>query len=188
MLIAPTIAATAPEPRKSAPADRCIAAGGGFLRARLSGSIKLDLAWGNDGTSCAGSLRPQANGIRLQFSHKQALGDNGLVLVFGIPGVKEGQTARTVPVNVTVIREGTGEFYGTQGDGKCTLDELRQEPLAGVPLKTRAYRVVGRGFCMQPARAVSGQGSVLITRFDFAGRMDIAGEQLAAPVSASGRE
>lgn len=116
------------------------------------------------------------------------LGDNNLVLVFGIPGVKAGQAARDVPVNVTVIREGTGEFYGTQGDGKCTLDDLRQEPIAGIPLKSRAYRVMGRGFCMQPARAVRGTGSVLMTRFDFAGRIDVPSEEIAAPVSARGHD
>jgi hypothetical protein len=90
-------------------------------------------------------------------------------------------------VNVTLIREGTGEFYGTQGDGKCTVDELRQDPIAGVPLKSRAYRVTGRGFCTQPARAVRGTGSVLMTRFDFAGRIDIPSEEIVAPISAGGR-
>jgi hypothetical protein len=185
-----SVAAAAPQesPKRELGEAHCIAEGGGFLRARLSGAINLDISWSNDGTSCAGSLRPEANGLRLQFSRKKVLGDNTLVLVFGIPRVQEGQTAHALPVNVTLIREGTGEFYGTQGDDKCTLDELRQEVIAGMPLKSRAYRIVGRGFCMQPARAVRGSGSVLITRFDFAGRVDIPSEQIAAPVSASGHD
>jgi len=179
-----------PEERVAEPAtaQRCINEGGGFLRARLSGAINMDLSWSNDGMSCAGSLRPGASGLRLQFSRPRVLGENSLVLVFGIPNLAEGQSARAVPVNVTLIREGTGEFYGTQGEGKCTLDDLRQEPIAGIPLKSRAYRVVARGFCMQPARAVSGNGLVLMSRFDFAGRIDIPTENVSAPVSASGHD
>jgi hypothetical protein len=102
-------------------------------------------------------------------------------LLFGIAGLREGQSARTLGVNLTVIREGTGEFYSTQGDDKCMLDEVSQQPLIGIPHKSRSYRIVARGFCTEPARAVRGEGVILISRFDFAGRIDFDTEDASTP-------
>jgi hypothetical protein len=114
--------------------------------------------------------------VRLRFSHDIGKDGHRLVLLFGIPGLKEGVDSRTMPVNLTLIREGAGEFYGTRGDDKCTIDLLHQEALAGIPLRNRRYRVIASGFCTQPARAIAGEGSILVTRFDFAGRVDYSEE------------
>ena len=92
-----------------------------------------------------------------------APGVGPLLVVLGIAPLKPGESARNVPVNVTVVREGTGQFYATQGDDKCTLDSVSQAPLVG---EAGRYRLEGRGFCTQPARAVGGDGAVLLTRFD----------------------
>ena len=54
---------------------------------------------------------------------------------------------------------------------KCT-----QEPLAGIPLRNRSYRVIARGFCIKPLPAVRNAGVLHITRFDFAGRIDFSEE------------
>jgi hypothetical protein len=98
------------------------------------------------------------------------------VLLFGIGALREGQSAKALPVNVTVIREGLGEFYSTQGDNKCTLDDVRQEPLVGIPRRSRSYRIIARGFCTHPARAVRGEGVILLSRFDYVGRIDFDNE------------
>jgi hypothetical protein len=169
-------------PANSAPQkvpQPCLTEGGGSLQARLTGSIKTDLNWKNQDTECNGATRP-SGGVRMRFSH--AFGKDGqrLVLVFGIPGLREGVDARELPVNLTIIREGAGEFYGTRGDDKCIIDKLQQEALAGIPLRNRRYRVFASGFCTQPARAVAGEGSVLITRFDFVGRVDYSEEDTAS--------
>ncbi len=153
----------------------CLPDGRGSLKARLSGAVQAELVWGNDGTECTGAVRPDG-GIRMRFSHKGGADGERLVLVFGAAGLREGQTARALPVNVTVIREGLGEFYSTQGDNKCTLDEVRQEPLAGIPRRSRSYRVIARGFCTHPARAVRGDGVILLSRFDYVGRIDFDSE------------
>jgi hypothetical protein len=158
----------------------CLPDGSGFVRARLRGSIDSDLDWGNGAVECTGAVRPTDGGIRLKFtgSIPQKSGPpQQLVLVFGIAGLKEGRNAKVLPVNVTAIREGAGEFYGTQGDDKCTLDEVKQTPLTGIPHRERTYRVTARGFCTEPARAIAGTGAVLISRFDFAGRVDFAAEE-----------
>ena len=152
---------------------RCLPGNDGYLRARLRGSISSELDWSNEGTECTGAVRPTDGGIRMRFTHQSAAGKaERLVLVFGIAQLLEGQSAQHVPVNVTLIREGAGEFYSTQGDDKCMLDEVRQTPLVGVPHRERSYRVVVRGFCTEPARSVRGEGAVFISRFDYAGRVD----------------
>jgi hypothetical protein len=86
-------------------------------------------------------------------------------LVFGLTGVKPGEPAREVKVNLTVIVQGTSRIYGTLGDGRCTVDSLTQRPL-DIP---GAYRIEARGFCTQPAHAVRGRGDVLVSTFEFAG-------------------
>lgn len=154
---------------------QCLPDGTGYLRARLKGSIDAELDWGNADTGCTGAVRPTDGGIRVRFT-RQSGSDGQLVLVFGIAGLREGASAKALPVNVTVMREGTGEFYGTQGDDKCTLDQVSQAPLVGIPHRSRVYRIVARGFCTEPARALKGSGSIFISRFDFAGRVDFDAE------------
>jgi hypothetical protein len=155
---------------------QCLPDHGGYLRARLSGSISADLDLNDAQLDCTGSIRPNGNGLRLRFSVPGDVGDTKLVLLFGVTGLKEGESGRVLPANLTLIREGKGEFYATQGDGKCTVDEIHQTPLQGWPLKRRSWRVEARGFCTQPARALTGTGSVLVTRFDFAGRAEFSSE------------
>jgi len=164
-----------PAPAAPPPGATCLADGKGFFKARLQGSLNADIDWGNDGTECTGARRPDG-GVRLGFSRPIYADGERLVFLFGIAGLKEGVSAKALPVNVTVIRQGTGEFYGTQGDGKCMLDEVRQLPVAGIPLRNRLYFVTARGFCTQPARSLRGDGAVLISRFDFSGRLDFADE------------
>jgi hypothetical protein len=151
-------------------AAKCLPGGNGYLRARLSGALSTELNWGNDGTECTGAVRPTDGGIRMRFS--RAEGTGRLVLVFGIAKLPEGKAAHNLPVNVTLIREGTGEFFSTQGDDKCTLDAVTQEVIVGVPRRARSYQVTARGFCTEPARAVRGKGAVLLSRFDYSGRVD----------------
>jgi hypothetical protein len=165
-----------PQPSAAAPAQpaKCLPAGNGYLRARLSGAMSTELNWGNDGTECTGAVRPTDGGIRMRFSRLD--GPGKLVLVFGITKLAEGKSARNVPVNVTLIREGAGEFFSTQGDDKCTLDQVTQDVIVGIPHRSRTYRVTARGFCTEPARAVRGKGSVLLSRFDYSGRVDFGSE------------
>jgi hypothetical protein len=152
-------------------APNCLADGQGYFRARIAGSIVSELNWSNSGTACTGGVRP-SGGARIRFAHPFGADGQRLVFVFGIPSLVEGKPGRNMPVNLTIIREGAGQFFGTAGDDKCAIDELHQEPIKGIPLRNRSYRVVARGFCMQPAPAVRGKGSVLVTRFDFSGRVD----------------
>ncbi len=157
----------------------CLPTGDAYLRARISGAISAELDWGDEGTECVGAVRPTDGGVRMRFSRTDSSPENKIVLVFGIAALREGISAKSLPVNVTVIREGKGEFYSTQGDDKCMLDEVTQQALVGIPFKSRSYRVIARGYCTEPARAVRGEGAVLLSRFDFAGRVDFESEETA---------
>jgi hypothetical protein len=177
--VACKVHAQTPKPETGAapppPPAKCLPAGNGYLRARLSGALSTELNWGNEGTECTGAVRPTDGGIRMRFSRPE--GQGKLVLVFGIAQLREGKPASNIPVNVTLIREGAGQFFSTQGDDKCTLDLVTQDVIVGIPHRSRSYRVTARGFCTKPARAVRGKGAVLLSRFDYAGRVDFESEE-----------
>ena len=107
--------------------------------------------------------------MRLVF--KGAVDDSPLLIVIGVANLLPGTSARNVAANVTLVREGAGAFYSTQGDDKCALDEVRQEPVDG---RAGRYRVSARGYCTQPARALGARdaGAVLVTRFDVSALVD----------------
>ena len=141
----------------------CRPATSGFLRARLQGAVEAELDWSSPTTpQCVGGPRPTEDGLRLVY--KGTAGADPLLVIIGV-GVGEAVTAaRNVPASVTVVREGAGEFFATQGDDKCAVDELNQEPIPG---QLGRYRFTGRGYCTQPARAVGDDtGAVLVSRFD----------------------
>jgi hypothetical protein len=158
---APTDAAELARHALSVPADE------GRLRARVQGAIEGELDWAGGTPQCRGGPRPGGDGVRLLYKGNLP-GEGPLLIVVGIGPLRAGESARNVPVNLTVVREGTGRFYATQGNDKCAMDEVHQEP-AGDP---DVYRLTGRGYCVQPARAVGGDGAVLVSRFDVMALVD----------------
>jgi hypothetical protein len=148
----------------------CLASGNGYLKAQLKGEINTEIDWANAGTACEGMPRPEGRGLRLSFARTVGPDGHRLVIVFGVAHIGENQSGKALPVNVTVIVEGASQIYGTRGDDKCMVDRLRSQPLKSDG-RTRTYRVEARGFCTQPARAVLGNGAVLISTFDFAGQV-----------------
>jgi hypothetical protein len=146
----------------TASAALCKAADAGFLRAKLQGALVAEIDWkaGHE-AQCLGGPRPAGDGLRLLY--KGATVDGPLAVVIGIGGLEPGTSGRNVPANLTVIREGTGVFYATQGDDKCAFDYVQQQPLAGLPTR---FKLIGRGYCTQPARALGTVGAVLMSRFD----------------------
>jgi hypothetical protein len=162
----------------------CLPLSEGYFRARLGGSISADLDWHDASLECTGGTRPDG-GSRMRFSHRfepqtnnvkgKAASDQDsqvLIFVLGIPSLREGINAQGLPVNITVIRQGSAQFFGTLGDNKCLIDNLEQKPISGIPNRNRSYKVIGRGFCSQPVREIKGDGLLHMTRFDFSGRID----------------
>ena len=149
----------------------CLPSGDGYLRAKIGGALTANIDWPNSGTRCEGESRDKPPGARLSFQRASSRSPN-LLLVFGLTGIKAGESAREVAVNLTVIVQGTSRIYGTLGDSRCTVDSLSQRAL-GAP---GAFRVEARGFCTQPAHAVRGKGDVLVSTFEFAGPVNFTTE------------
>jgi hypothetical protein len=149
------------------PAPRCLPAQDGFLTMRLRGSIEEDVHWTEPALECTGMTRPDGKGLRVRFAGTIPGGE--LAVVFAAPELGVGASARGVPVNVTLLDGGGERIYGTQGDSRCEFDEVEQRLLGEITQSPRNYRITARGFCVAPARALDGDGAVLLTRFDFAG-------------------
>lgn len=164
---AQSIAGAALLPAPAAGPDHCLSSRDGYLRAHLAGAVEARVDWGDPGTRCEGDPKDTPPGVRLSFHRIQGRGSN-LLFVFGLSGVREGRPAKEVGANLTLFVQGTDRVYGTLGDSRCTVDSLRQTPLAA----PRTFRVEARGFCTQPAHAVRGDGAVLVSTFEFAGLVD----------------
>jgi hypothetical protein len=152
----------------------CFAVGGGYLRARLRGALDLDLNWKDADMQCEGGPRPSGNGIRVSIGGPARDGENRIRLVFGIAGLAEGGGGKALRTNVTILIEGEQRLFATQGDDKCTVDTLTQERVELLGKDRAVYRVVARGFCVGPATNLSGTERLVLTSFDFAGRIEFS--------------
>jgi hypothetical protein len=141
----------------------CLESDDGYLHAKLAGAIETTIDWPNAGTRCQGESRSEPAGVRLSFQRPGTQPD--LLFVFGLTGIARGVPAHAVATNLTIIVQGTPKIYGTQGDSRCTIDSLTQSPAKAQGV----YRIEARGFCIQPAHAIRGNGAVLMSTFEFAG-------------------
>jgi hypothetical protein len=150
----------------------CFAGGDGYLRARMRGALDLDLDWKDAQMQCEGGPRPSGNGVRVSIGGP-ARGDGRRIrIVFGIGGVSEGGGGQALRTNVTILFEGEQRVFATLGDDKCTVDSLTQQRVESLDPKRAIYRVEARGFCLGPATSLSRDERVLLTSFDFAGRVE----------------
>jgi hypothetical protein len=170
-----------PAPATAAAEPGCLAAGNGYLRARIRGALNLDINWRNAELECAGDERPDGSAIRVMFAGPQSPDGHRLRMVFGITRAREGKNGHELPTNLTVILEGDGRLFATRGDDRCTVDSLRQERLgAGDSASAgRSYRIVVRGFCISPASTLNNAQHILVSSFDFAGRATFGEERPA---------
>jgi hypothetical protein len=159
---------------------RCLSSGDGYLRAHVAGSLDANIDWPNSGTHCEGEAKTDPVGVRLSFRRVGTSRPN-LLFVFGVTGVREGEAARSAATNLTIFVQDSSRVYSTRGDTRCTVDSLTQRRLDA----EHTYRLEARGFCVQPAHAVHGEGEVLVNRFDFAGIVNYAPPDVGAPPSAS---
>lgn len=162
-------------------ATGCLASGDGYLRARVRGALDLDIDWRNAQIECTGGPRPDGSGLRVVFAGPLQSDGRRLRFVFGIGQAAEGVAAQGLPTNLTVIFEGERRLFATQGDDKCTVDALTQQRTGPLGGKSRSWRIEARGFCTEPASTLQGTERLLVTRFDFAGKIDIEGESPSTP-------
>ena len=149
----------------------CLPSGNGFLRARIRGALNLDVNWHDEEIECEGGARPDGTGIRLSFAGPLQSDGRRLRLVFGIAGTGEGTHGNALPTNLTVIFEGEQRLFSTRGVDRCTVDSLKQERTGALAGPTRTYRVIARGFCIDPVSGLSSNETIVVNSFDFAGRV-----------------
>jgi hypothetical protein len=152
---------------------RCLPDAAGFLRAQLRGAINVDLDWRDAQIHCEGGPRPDGEGLRVSIAGPlpaSAGGAQGRTLrfVFGIKTAAATTQGSALATNLTAIVEG-GALYATRGDDKCTVDTLQRREVPGS--NEREFRVDARGFCLGPASSMDGAARLLVTTFDFAGRV-----------------
>ena len=164
--------AAAPASPLSAPSTSgCLPTGNGFLRARIRGVLNLDVDWRNAELECEGAARPDGSGIRLSFAGPLRSDGRRMRMVFGVAHAAEGVSGNALPTNLTVIFEGERRLFATRGDSKCTVDKLEQERVGAVGGEVRSYRVVASGFCTEPANTLNDKERIVVSSFDFAGRV-----------------
>lgn len=161
----------APVTALPAPSMGCLPTGNGFLRARIRGALNLDVDWRNAELECEGAARPDGSGIRLSFAGPLHSDGRRLRMVFGVARAAEGTPGSALPTNLTVIFEGEKRLFATRGDDKCTVDKLEQERVGSAGGAVRSYRVVASGFCTEPANTLNDKERIVVSRFDFAGRI-----------------
>jgi len=154
------------------PTVSCIAGGGGRLAMEISGAFEADIDWGNEGTICEGGPRPEGDALRLMFSREE----DGLLVVLGITGLQPGATGEGFLANLTVVRQGLGEFYGTLGAEACVVEVTRNDP---DPASAAAYRVSGHGRCVASVEAIARDAEIRVAPFEFAGLAHWATEEKA---------
>jgi hypothetical protein len=149
----------------------CLASGDGYLRVRIRGALKLDVSLRNAELECDGGPRPDGSGIRVSFAGPARSDGRRLRMVFGVANAIEGAKGRELPTNLTVIFEGEQRMFATRGDDKCTVDEFNQERVGALGGPIRTYRVIARGFCIAPVKALNSEQTIVVDSFDFAGNV-----------------
>jgi hypothetical protein len=182
---APALAAGQAAGSKASPG--CLPAGNGYLRAKIRGAMNLDVNWRDAELECDGGPRPDGNGIRLSFAGPLQADGRRLRMVFGVTNAAEGDAGTALPTNLTVIFEGEKRLFATRGDDKCTVDKLQQERVGALGGDVRSYRVVASGFCTEPANDLAATARIVVSSFDFAGRVTFepAAKDSGAPPASS---
>lgn len=140
---------------------------GGYLRASLTGAITTDVNWSSDEMSCDSMLRPQGEGIRLQFAG--LVGDERLSIILAMPDLIPDAVDVEVPSNVTVTVENSGRFFSTPGLASCWTDVRAQERL---PDNANRYFVAGVLYCVAPLGELNGDAAVSIAELSFGSTLD----------------
>jgi hypothetical protein len=161
-LLAWLCALAGPAALASEPSHSCLPEGDARLEMRITGDFQAEVRWGNAGTRCDGGPRPDGDALRLMFGRD----DEGLLIVLGIAGLERAATGAGLQANVTIVRQGLGQFYGTLGAGACVVSVEENTAIAGM---IDAYRVSGRGRCESPIEAINRDGHIRVGPFEFTG-------------------
>ncbi len=123
--------------------------------------------------SCEGGPRPDDDGLRVAYRSVVIGTGDPLLVILGLPGLERGRTGSDLPLNVTIVREGRGEFFGAQGTELCTAELTTHEP-AGEP---DLWRLDGEGRCHGALQAVAREGAITLAPFRFSAVVSRAAQE-----------
>jgi hypothetical protein len=138
------------------------------VRVELFGGIQETLDWQADTLTCAGMPRPEGRGARLRLSGP--VGDRTVAFILGVPDLRQGDTGKELPTNVTLIEEGTGRFFATPDTSGCWTDIDSHDPVAEESVSE--YRISGTLYCVSPLAELNGGSSITFTELKFASRLN----------------
>jgi hypothetical protein len=163
-------ACRSPAPEATAADRLCL--DDGMLVTELHGSLQGPLEWHGDSLECEGMPRPNGEGARLRFAGPAQEGSakRSLAFILAMPDLRQGETGKELPTNVTMIDEISGRFFGTQDTDNCWTDIERHEQLAGS--EQTNYRVSGIVYCLAPIAELNGNASVMVDEMSFTGRLN----------------
>jgi hypothetical protein len=143
----------------------------GALVVEIYGGVRASIDWDAGVLECQGMPRPDGEGARLRFAGPAdtADGERQLAFILGLPDLVEGQTARELPTNVTLMEEGTGRFFGTRDTANCWTDIETHERIQSA--KSSDYRISGILYCVAPIVGLDGNSSVSFADLTFTGRV-----------------
>lgn len=139
-------------------AAACLADGTGYFSGRVRGALEADLDWHGEALDCETTARPDGRGLRFRFTAPLA-GGGELTLLLAPPDFPPAPTGQPIPFNLTVVEEPDGRIYSTRGTGQCLL-EVRASAEPG-----RAVEALG--YCLGPARSLTGGRPLLLATFEF---------------------
>ena len=141
----------------------------GALVAEIYGGIRASIDWDATTLACEGMPRPNGKGARLRFAGA-ADRDRQIAFILGLPDLIEGETAKEIPTNVTLLEEGTGHFFGTGDATNCWTDVDKHEQLQ--EFESPTYRISGILYCVAPLAELNGSSSISFADLKFTGRLD----------------
>lgn len=172
-LVLAALLTTACQPRDSTiPEPVALCGPSGALATQLYGDYQNSLAWQSMDLECQGMPRPDSEGARLRFAGPANAGSakRSLAFILAVPDLRQGETARELPTNVTFMEEGTGKFYSTQDMDNCWSDISLQERYNTDD--ESIYTISGVTYCLSPLAELNGSGSVSFTDLTFTGLLD----------------
>ena len=131
----------------------------------------VEVAFGPRGVQRPGPAAEGPSYVRVSFAGPRSSDGRRLRMVFGVGSATEGHSGRALPTNLTVIFEGEQRLFATRGQDRCTVDQLAQERVGELGGRLRTYRIVAHGFCISPASSADDSTHILVSSFDFAGRV-----------------
>lgn len=153
-------------------ADVSPCAADGRLTVSLYGGIRTTLDWTAAEFECLGMPRPDNEGARLRFAGTAEVAGEArrIAIIVGLPALKQGQTARETPANITIIEENAGRFFSSSEASFCFSDIDEQEQDANG--EAGEYRISGVLYCVAALAELNGTGDVSLSDLKFSGRID----------------